>query len=86
MVAHLLLLAALLLGGGAGRLELCVLEDVVGAHPVQDELGLVGHAHDVVLSGGTFLLGYSDNGYCDKLIIVTGILATIEVQNGNFIL
>ena len=86
VVAHLLLLATLLLGRVACALELGVLEHVVGAHPVQDELGLVGHAHDVVLSGGTFLLGYSDNGYCDKLIIVTGILATIEVQNGNFIL
>ena len=50
VVAHLLLLAALLLGGRACALELCVLEDVVGAHPVQDELGLVGHPHDVVLN------------------------------------
>ena len=49
VVAHLLLLGALLARGGAGRLELGVLEDVVGAHPVQDELRLVRHAHDVVL-------------------------------------
>lgn len=32
-------------------LELGVLEDVVGPHPVQDELGFIGHAHDVVLHG-----------------------------------
>jgi len=31
-------------------LELGVLLDVVGAHPVQDELGLVGHAHNVILA------------------------------------
>ena len=49
VVAHLLLLLALLARRAAGRLELGVLEDVVGAHPVQDELGLVRHAHDVVL-------------------------------------
>jgi hypothetical protein len=28
-----------------------VLDDVVGAHAVEDELGLVGHAHNVVLHG-----------------------------------
>jgi hypothetical protein len=28
-----------------------VLEHVVGAHAVEDELGLVGHAHNVVLHG-----------------------------------
>ena len=49
VVAHLLLLLALLARRAAGRLELGVLEDVVGAHQVQDELRLVRHAHDVVL-------------------------------------
>ena len=32
-------------------LEIGVLDDVLGAHAVQNELGLVGHADDVVLHG-----------------------------------
>lgn len=51
VVAHALLLAPLQQRLRALRLEVGVLKDVVGAHPVQDELGLVGHAHDVVLHG-----------------------------------
>ena len=66
VVAHLLLLAALLLGRVACALELGVLEHVVGAHPVQDELGLVGHAHDVVLNGGndtSLVINYTSYRY-----------------------
>jgi hypothetical protein len=31
--------------------ELCMLDDVIGPHPVENKLGLVGHPHDVVLHG-----------------------------------
>ena len=33
------------------RFELGVFDDVVGSHPVKNELCLVGHPHDVVLHG-----------------------------------
>jgi len=51
MVAHLFLFGAVGQGDGTAGLKLGVLDDVIGSHAVEDELGFVGNPHDVVLHG-----------------------------------
>ncbi len=51
MLADHLLLAPLQRRLSAGLLVLGVLFDVISAHAVEDEVSLVGHAHNVILAG-----------------------------------